>query len=176
MPPKKSSVAAWFQSSFPCISLVWSAVTTQNELNEPEPTFQEFLELQRATAARMMCLYVLVVVATSCLGRVLHAILEVDALPTISPCVDIFHVDPSHSRESVERRVRKHCLVNRVDLVQLGGHLTKPEVPYSVARGRGGTARHVRQDRLAAVPRANKVTNKVGRILENHHFGVGHAE
>ena len=35
----------------------------------------------------------------------MHAILVVDALPTASPCVDIFHVDPTHSRDSVERRV-----------------------------------------------------------------------
>ena len=51
-----------------------------------------------ARAAMMMCLCVLVVVATSSfLDRVLHAIPVVDTIPTGSPCVDIFHVEPSHS-------------------------------------------------------------------------------
>ena len=63
--------------------------------------------------------------------------------PTVSPCVDIFHVDPSHSRDSVERRVRKQYLMNHVHLVQLGGHVMNPEDPYTVV--------HVRQDRLATV-------------------------
>ena len=43
-----------------------------------------------------------------------------------------FNVDPSHSRDSVERRVRKPCLMNRVDLVQLGGRATNPEGPHTV--------------------------------------------
>ena len=43
--------------------------------------------------------------ATSRLDRVVHAMPVVDALLTASPCVDIFHVDPSHSRDSVARRV-----------------------------------------------------------------------
>ena len=77
-----------------------------------------------------MCFCVLMVRATSCLERVVHAPLPVvDALPTTSPCADIFHVDPSHSRDSVEQRVRRKCLMNRVDLVQLGGHATNPEDP-----------------------------------------------
>ena len=50
--------------------------------------------------------HVLMVGATSCLDRLMHTIPVVDALLTVSPCVDIFHVDPSHSRDSVERRVR----------------------------------------------------------------------
>ena len=59
-----------------------------------------------ATTANMMCPHVLMAGATFCLDCAVHAILVVDALPTISPCVDIFHVDPSHSRDRVERRVR----------------------------------------------------------------------
>ena len=99
----------------------------------------------------MMCLHVLLMGATSCLDRVVHAIPVVDALPTISPRVDIFHADPSHSRDSVEPRVRRKCLMNRVDVVQLGGHVTNPEDPYTVVRDRGCKARHVRQNRLATV-------------------------
>ena len=104
-----------------------------------------------ATTATMMCLHVLMVAVTSCLYRLTHAIPVVDALPTISPCVDIYHVDPSHCRDSVERRVRRTCLVNRVDLVQLVGHATNPEDPYTVVGERGCKARHVQQDRLATV-------------------------
>ena len=102
-----------------------------------------------AFAARMMCLCVddgsVVVLG---LGQCAPCGSFVDALPTVSPCVDVFHVVPSHSRDSVERRFRKQCLVNRVDLVQLGGHVTNPEDPYTVVRDRGGK---VRQDRLATV-------------------------
>ena len=68
-----------------------------------------------------------------------------------SHCVDIFHVDPSHSRDRVDRRVRKQCLMNRVGLVQFGGHGANQENPYTVVRDRGGKARHLRQDRLARV-------------------------
>ena len=57
-----------------------------------------------ATTARMMCLYVLMVGATSCLDRVVHTLPVADALPTSCPCVDIFHLDV---RDSVEQRVRR---------------------------------------------------------------------
>ena len=72
----------------------------------------------------MMCLYVLMVVSTSCLDHVRLAIPVVGAIPAVSPCVDIYHVDPSHRGDSVKRRVRTQCLMNRVDLVQLGGRVT----------------------------------------------------
>ena len=41
--------------------------------------------------------------------------------------------------------------MNRVDLVQLGGHVTNLEDPYTEVRNRGCKARHVPQDRLATV-------------------------
>ena len=41
--------------------------------------------------------------------------------------------------------------MNRVDLIQLGGHVTNPEDQHTVVRDRGSKARHVRQDRLARV-------------------------
>ena len=45
----------------------------------------------------------------------------------------------------------KQIVMNRVDLVQPGGHVTNPADQYTVVRDRGGRARHVRQDRLATV-------------------------
>ena len=105
------------------------------------------------------------VVATSCLDRVLHAIPAVDALPTW------IH----RTVETVGNGVfEKQYLMSRVDLVQLGGHVTNPEDPYTVVRERGGKARHVRQDRLATD--RTKWRRKLEGILETHHFGVGHAE
>ena len=41
--------------------------------------------------------------------------------------------------------------MKRVDVVQLGGHVTNPDDPYTVVRDRGGKARHVRQEKLATV-------------------------
>ena len=79
--------------------------------------------------------------------------------------------------ETVWNGVFEHtCLVNRVDVVQLGGRGTNAEDPNTVVRNRGGKARHVRQDRLATVSDRTKLASKIGRILETHHFGVGHAE
>ena len=101
-----------------------------------------------ATTARMMCLYLLMVGATSCLDRVVHALPVADALPIICQCVDIFHVDP---RESVEQRVRRKCLMNRLDLVQHGGQVPNPKDPYTAVRRRGCKTRHVRPNRLATV-------------------------
>ena len=106
---------------------------------------------------------------TSCLDRVVHAFPVADALPTGCPCVVPFHVD---LRDSVERRVRRKCLVNRVDLVQLGGQVLNPKDPYTAVRRRGGKTRHVRQNRLC---QSNEVASKTGRILETHHSGVGRA-
>ena len=76
----------------------------------------------------MMCLYVLMVGATSCLDQVVHAFPVADTLPTSCPCVDIFHVD---LRDSVEQRVRRKCLMYRVDLVQFGGQVPNPKDPYT---------------------------------------------
>ena len=111
----------------------------------------------------MMCLYVLMVGATSCLDQVVHAFPVADELPTSCPCVDIFHVD---LRDSVEQRVRQKCLMYRVDLVQLGGQVTNPEDPYTVVRDRGGKARHG----LASV-RPNEVASNSGRVLEAGYSG-----
>ena len=91
-----------------------------------------------ATTARMMCLYVLMVGATSCLDRVVHAFPVADARPTSCSCVDIFHLD---LRDSVEQRVRQ----------QLGGQEPNPKDPYTAVRRRGCKTRHVRQNRLATV-------------------------
>ena len=116
-----------------------------------------------ATTAKMTCFFVLMVGATFCLDRVVHAFSVFDALPTTSPCVDIFHLD---LRDSVEQRVRRRSLMNRVDLVQLGGHVTNPEDPYTVVRDRGCKARHVQKDRLAVPTTLALVTrNKKSRPL-----------
>ena len=50
-----------------------------------------------ATTARMMCLYVLMVGATSCLDRVVHAFPVADARPTSCSCVNI--ISPGSSRQ-----------------------------------------------------------------------------
>ena len=101
-----------------------------------------------ATTARMMCLYVLMVGETSCLDRVEHAFPVADALPTSCPCVDILHVN---LRDSMDKRVRRECLMNRVDLVQLGGQIPNPKDPYTAVTHRGCKTRNVRQNRLATV-------------------------
>ena len=70
------------------------------------------------------------------------------ALPTSCPCVDIFHLD---LRDRVEKRVRRKCLMNRVDLAQLCGHVPNLKYPYTAVRRRGCKTRHARQNRLAIV-------------------------
>ena len=70
----------------------------------------------------------------------------------------------------MEQRVRRKCMMNRVDLVQFSGHATNPEDPCTVVRDRECMAGHVRQNRRL---RRNKVASKIGRILETHHSGVG---
>ena len=50
-----------------------------------------------ATTAKMMCAYVRMVGVMSCVNRAVHAFPVVDALPTTSPCLDVFHVGPLHS-------------------------------------------------------------------------------
>ena len=84
----------------------------------------------------------------SCVDRCGACVPVVDALPTTSQCLAFFHVDPLHSRDSGEKRVRRKCLMNRVDMVQLGGYVTNSEDPYSVVRDPGCNARHVRQDQI----------------------------
>ena len=108
-----------------------------------------------ATAAKMICLYVLMVVGTACLDSVGRAIPVVEACPSPSAW-EIFHVAPSSGRDSVERHVQKLCLANRVDLVQFGGHVTKPEDPNTTLRNRGSRARHVRQHRLLTATEPTK--------------------
>ena len=87
------------------------------------------------------------------LDRVVLAFPVADTLPTRCPCVDIFHVN---LQDNVEQRVRRKCLVNRVDLVQLGGQVPNPSDPYTVVRHRGCKTRHWRQNRLATVPDRTK--------------------
>ena len=116
VPPQKAISYCLLPTLSPCISPVWSSVITQmdseNRIHIPEisraPTNGTSVVGKIATTARMMCLRVLMVGVTPCLDRVLHAIPVFDALPTVSPSVDIFHVDPSHSEDSVERCVRKN--------------------------------------------------------------------
>ena len=112
-----------------------------------------------------MCLYVLMVGATSGCARVPVA----DTLPTSYPCVDIFHVD---LRDSVEQRVRRTWLMNRVDLVQLGGQVPNPKDRYTAVRRRGCKTRNVRQNRFATV---SDRTKRRARLEETHHSGVGRA-
>ena len=66
-----------------------------------------------------------------------------------SACVWTFC--PLDLRDSVEQRVRRKCLMNRVDLVQLGGQVPNLKDPHTTVRRRGCKTRHVRQNRLAAV-------------------------
>ena len=93
-----------------------------------------------------------------------------EALPSSCPCVDIFHLVV---RDSVEQRVRQECLMNRVDLVELGGQVSNPKDPYTAVTRRGGRTRHVRQNRLATV---SEVASKTGRVLKTHHSGGDRAE
>ena len=97
----------------------------------------------------------------------MHPFLVGDALPTTSPCVDIFHVDPSHSRDSLERRVRRKCLTNRVDLVQLRGHVTNPEDPYTIVRDRGCKARRERQGMLGTVSDRTRRPTTLTLVIRN---------
>ena len=88
---------------FPCTSPVWSASTNQTHFQgiSRAPTNGTSVVGKIAKTGKMMCLQVLMVGATPCFDRMVHEFPVVDALPTTSPCVDIFHVDPSHSRDSV---------------------------------------------------------------------------
>ena len=114
-----------------------------------------------ATTARVMCLFVLMVGATSCLDRVVHAPHGAD--------VDIFHVD---LRDSVEQRVRRKCLMNRVDLVQLGGPVPNPKDPYTAVRLREYKNASRTTTQTCHCVRPNEVARKTGRVLETHHSGV----
>ena len=70
VPPQKPSVVAWCHR-WPCISRVWSAATTQNGLNEPDPHSRNFCERYRRGGQHC------------------------NDGEDVTPCVDIFHVDPS---------------------------------------------------------------------------------
>ena len=106
-----------------------------------------------ATTARMMCLCVLVVEVTSCKERVVHAIPVFDMHFRRFLRVWTFH-----------RRNRRKCLMNHVDLVQLGGHVTNPEAPYTVVRDRGGKARHVRLWRWSCGVKSHGLSWNMSRI------------
>ena len=110
--PQKPSADAWFQRCFRVPHVF--GLPSPREVDSTDRTY--FPGISRvatngsgvvgkiATTARMMCLYVLMVGATSCLDWVAHSIPVADALPTSCPRVDIFHLDV---RDSVEQRVRK---------------------------------------------------------------------
>ena len=148
--PQKPSVAAWFQRGFRVRHVF--GLPSPLEVDSTDRTHVPGISRvatngsgvvgKITTTARMMCLYVLMVGATSCLDWIAHSI------PVAEACVDIFHLDV---RDSVEQRVRQKCLTNRVDLVQLGGHVSNPKDPYTAVRRRGGRTRHVRQNQLATV-------------------------
>ena len=87
-----------------------------------------------AKTAKMMCVYVLMLGIVSFVDHAVHAFPVDDALSTNSPCVDMFQLDRLQSQNRVEQRVRKTCLMNRMDLVQLGGYVTNPEDPYTIAK------------------------------------------
>ena len=109
-------VVAWFQSCFR-VSHVFGLqpprkVDSTDRTHIPEicraATNGSGVVGKIATTARMMCLYVLMVGATSCLNQIVHAFPVADALPTSCPCVNIFHVD---LRDSAEHRVQRKCLM-----------------------------------------------------------------
>ena len=154
--PQKPSIVAWFQHclrvphvfGLPSPRKVDSTDRTHNPGISRVATNVSGVVGNIATTARMMCLEVLMVGATSCLDRVVHAFPVADARPTCCSCVDIFHLD---LRDSVEQRVRRKCLMKSVDLVQLGGQVPNLKDPYTAVRRRGCKTRCVRQNRLATV-------------------------
>ena len=103
-----------------------------------------------ATTTRIMCWYLRMVGMTFCLDRAVHAPHLADACSTNS-FVDTFHVDPWNNRDDVEQRVQKRVRRNRVDLVQLGGQVTKRENRYTAVKRRGYKTRYAQQHRLATV-------------------------
>ena len=96
--PQKPSVVAWFQRCFrvshlfgvPSPRIMDSTNWTHIPGISRAPTDGASVVGGNATTTKMMCFWVLMVGATSCLDRVVHAIPAVDAFPTVSPCVDIF--------------------------------------------------------------------------------------
>ena len=73
-----------------------------------------------AKTTRKMCLFVLMVGATFCPDRVVHAPHGTDAVRPILLSWT-FHVDPWNNCDNVEQRVQRRIRRNHVDLVQLGG-------------------------------------------------------
>ena len=118
-----------------------------------------------ATTAKMICAYVLIVGATCCWDRVVRAFPLVDVLPTTSPCVDIFHVDPSHSRDSGTAWSKKlsdeSCALGtaRWTCDESGGsvHICRRSWMQSTPRATGQTC---------LSRRSNEVASKIGIILE----------
>ena len=154
--PQKPSVVAWFQRCFrvPHLFGLPSPRKVDSSNRTHIPTISGIAANgsgvvdKIAKTARVICLYVLMVGATSCLDQAVHAFPVADAIPISCPCVEIFHVDP---RDNVEQRVRQNNLMNRMDMVQLGGQLPSCKDPYTDVRRRGGKTRHVRQNQLDKV-------------------------
>ena len=102
--PQKPSVVAWFKRCFR-VPLVLG-LPSPREVDSTDRTY--FPGISRvatngsgvvgkiATTARMMCLYVLMVGATSCLDWVARSIPVAEALPTSCPCVDILYGGMHH--------------------------------------------------------------------------------
>ena len=182
VPPQKVISCCLVPALSPCISPVWSAVITQmdseNRTHTPEisraPTNGTSVVDKIATTARMMCLRVLMVGVTPCLDRVVHAIPWLMHFRRFLR-VDIFHVGPSHSEDTVERgSVRKKCPTDRVDLVQLGGHEESRESVHSCQRSwRQGTSC---AQGLTCQSQIEQGGEQHWKNLETRHFAVGRAE
>ena len=142
VPPQQPSAVAWFQYCFRVSHLF--GVPSPRKMDSTDGTY--FPGISKAptnvanvvgtiaTTAKMMFVHVLMVGIVSFVDHAVHAFPVVDALSTNSPCVDMFQLDRLQSQNRVEQRVRKTCLMNRMDLVQLGGYETNPEDPYTIAK------------------------------------------
>ena len=128
---------------------------------------------QIATDTKMICLYVLMVVATSCLDRAVQAISIAQA--SVSLSVEISRVTPASGRDKKDRLAEKQRLANRVDLVQFGGHATNLEDAHTDVRDRGGMARHARQHRLLTIAERTEWGAKLEESWRAATDGVGHS-
>ena len=147
--PQKPSVVAWFQRCFRLPHLF--GLPSPRKVDSSDRTYISGISRiatngsgvvdKIAKTARVTCLYVLMVGATSCLDQVVHAFPVADASPISCPCVEIFHVDP---RDNVEQRVRQNNLMNRTDVVQLSCRVVRTRTQMSGAV----EARHATYDRI----------------------------
>ena len=139
VPSQQPSAIAWLQRSFRASHLFGVPLSRKMDSTDQTsipgisraPTDVASVAVKIATTAKMMCVYVLMVETMSCVDHAVHVFLVVGAFPMNSPCVDIFQVDRVHSRDRVEQRVRRTYLMNRPDVLQLGGYMTNPEDPYT---------------------------------------------